>query len=203
MRKYYSKCSKYLVSEFFNKGKELYKTKIPNIFYKKEDDGIIYQYEYDKDENIINKKEWSVSQEDFLCDKWSVVNSYVELHGTLYLEIFNAYDKYCEENNIPKLEESIINQYFCYAITHEKNIIIKELDGLNQDMYNVYINTIYPEKSTELLFSFTPTTNSFIFQEILYGMFNKDKDIVDKYIMDNFEFIKFLCNYIIDKFKQN
>ena len=101
------------------------------------------------------------------------------------------------------MEESVINQYFCYAITHEKNIIIKELDGLNQDMYNVYINTIYPEKSTELLFSFTPTTNSFIFQEILYGMFNKDKDIVDKYIMDNFEFIKFLCNYIIDKFKQN
>ena len=83
MRKYKLKCSKYLVSEFFNKGKELYKTKIPNIFYKKEDDGIIYQYEYDKDENIINKKEWSVSQEDFLCD-----------NGQLLIAMLNYMDHY-------------------------------------------------------------------------------------------------------------
>ena len=134
MRKYYSKCSKYLVSDYFNEGKEMYKTKIPNVFYKKEDDGIIYQYEYDKDDNVINKKEWSnISQDDFLNDKWSVVY-YIDENtiSSEYSDIFNSYDEYCEKNNIPKLEESIINQYFCYVITHEKNIIIKELDGLKQ-----------------------------------------------------------------------
>jgi hypothetical protein len=78
------------------------------------------------------------------------------------------------------------------------NVINKDVDVFNQEIYNININIEDPE--SRLLLIFTPSTNSIIFQDIIYDIF-KDVDI-DGFIIDNIEFIKFLCNYIIDNFKQ-
>jgi len=119
--------------------------------------------------------------------------------SSYYTGIFYAYDKYCKERNIQILNSiTTIHEYFCFVMTHNMNVINKDVDVFNQEIYNININIEDPE--SRLLLIFTPSTNSIIFQDIIYDIF-KDVDI-DGFIIDNIEFIKFLCNYIIDNFKQ-
>lgn len=206
MRKYKLKCSKYLVSDYFNEGKEMYKTKFPNIFYKKEDDGIIYQFEYDKDENIINKKEWMIiSHEDFLKDKWSVVY-YIDENSisSQYLEIFNAYDKYCEENKITKLEKQRIHEYLCHILTHKYTFIVssQNVNNTSENINTIYSVKVFGEGDDELLFSIDSETCCICFYEQFYKSFNQNNNF-DQVIEDNREFVKFLCEYKLSNIKQN
>lgn len=208
MRKYKLKCSKYLVSDYFNEGKEMYKTKSPNIFYKKEDDGIIYQFEYDKDENVINKKEWlNISQEDFLNEKWSVVY-YIDENtiSSEYSDIFNAYDKYCEENNISKLEKQRIHEYLCFVLMHKATFIVSKQfkDDISENInINYFVKILCDiEGDDDFLFSIDYETCCICFYDQFYKSF-KQNDNFDQVIEDNREFVKFLCEYKLSNIKQN
>jgi hypothetical protein len=69
------------------------------------------------------------------------------------------------------------------------------------DVSSGYVSYVYSWYTDEVLFSIDTETSCIYFYEQFYKSFNKN-DNFDQVIEDNREFVKFLCQYNIDNFKQ-
>ena len=131
-----------------------------------------------------------------------------------FLVIYNAYDKYCEENVIKITEKTSVHEYLCYMLIEcqEINIIPKYfIDDVSEKNYTTYFVNfcVRGYSSVEehdqidfLLFSFDSETCCIYFHDNFYDILKNDY-FIDMIIEDKREFVKFLCEYKLSTIKQN